>query len=166
MSLQVLDNKKIDQKILRLAYEIYENNHDEIELFFIGVNNNGLAFATLLETQLKKISPIKIHLHQVQINPANPIDHTITIDIDSMPSFKEKVLILVDDVANTGRTLFYCFKPMMEILPKKIELAVLVDRKHKNFPVKVDYVGLSLATTLQENIKVVLAKNDKKVFLR
>ena len=65
-----------------------------------------------------------------------------------------KVVILVDDVANTGRTIFYAFKPLMESLPGKIEVAVLVDRTHKMFPIKVDYVGLSLATTLKENISV------------
>ncbi|MEL6989936.1 MAG: phosphoribosyltransferase family protein, partial [Bacteroidota bacterium] len=73
----------------------------------------------------------------------------------------------VDDVANTGRTIFYAFKPLFEILPKKIEVAVLVDRKHKSFPIKVDYVGLSLATTIQENIDVqILNTEDKAVYLK
>ncbi len=79
---------------------------------------------------------------------------------------KRKAIIIVDDVANTGRTLFYAFKPLMAILPKKIEIAVLIDRKHKSFPVKVDYVGMSLATTVQENIKVdISSKTDWAVHL-
>ena len=77
------------------------------------------------------------------------------IDIDES-LFKNKVVIIVDDVANTGRTIFFAFKPFLDILTKKVEVAVLVDRKHKSFPIKVDYVGLSLATTLKENIKVQL----------
>jgi pyrimidine operon attenuation protein/uracil phosphoribosyltransferase len=67
---------------------------------------------------------------------------------------KNKVIILIDDVANTGRTIFYATKPLMEVMPKKIEVAVLVDRKHKSFPIRVDYVGLSLATTVKEHIDV------------
>ena len=67
---------------------------------------------------------------------------------------RDKVIIVVDDVANTGRTIFYAIKPLLNVLPRKVEVAVLVDRKHKSFPVHVDYVGMSLNTTLQENIDV------------
>ena len=70
------------------------------------------------------------------------------------------MVVIVDDVANTGRTIFYACKPLLETLPKKIEVAVLVDRKHKSFPVKVDYVGLSLATTLKEDIDVQLSNSE------
>jgi len=97
-----------------------------------------------IEQKIRRLS------HQII---ANPISEEITLDID-ISELKNKCLILVDDVANTGRTLFYACKPLMEIVPKKLEVAVLVDRKHKSFPIEVDYVGLSLATTAQENIDV------------
>jgi pyrimidine operon attenuation protein/uracil phosphoribosyltransferase len=71
----------------------------------------------------------------------------------SQTDIEDKAIIVVDDVANTGRTIFYAFKVYMDVIPKKLEVAVLVDRKHKLFPIKVDYVGLSLATTVQEHIK-------------
>ena len=83
------------------------------------------------------------------------------IDID-LKELNKTSIIVVDDVANTGRTIFYATKPLMTILPKKIEAAVLVDRKHKLFPIKVDYVGISLATTLKENIRVDLSRKTQK----
>ena len=84
------------------------------------------------------------------------------VEIDLSPeALHNQTIIVIDDVANTGRTLFYACKPFLELLPRKIEMAVLVDRKHKSFPVLVDYVGLSLATTLREHIEVDLSKADE-----
>ena len=78
-----------------------------------------------------------------------------------------KVVIIVDDVANTGRTIYYAIKPLLDTLPKKVEVAVLVDRKHKSFPIQSDYVGLSLATTLKENIDVQIREvQEWAVFLK
>jgi len=104
---------------------------------------------------LRKISKKNIVLSRIKLNPAKPLDFPIETDLP-LESINNKCIIVVDDVANTGRTIFYAFKVYMDVLPKKIEVAVLVDRKHKMFPVKVDYVGLSLATTIQENINAVL----------
>ena len=101
----------------------------------------------------------------IQLNPAKPASEDVNVDIE-LKSLKKKCVIIVDDVANTGRTIFYAIKPLLNIVPKKVEAAVLVDRKHKSFPILVDYVGLSLATTLKENIKVDLArKSTKSVYL-
>ena len=88
-----------------------------------------------------------------QINPANPLEYEPYIEMP-IETLEHKVVIVVDDVANTGRTLFYAVQPLLKILPKKIEVAVLVDRTHKSFPIKADYIGLSLATTLLDNIAV------------
>lgn len=149
----ILDSKQIAQKLKRMSIEILENNIDEDELFLIGINNNGLKFAKLLSSFLKKITNKKIHLCNLRIDPAKPLESEISVDIE-LDSLKDKVLIIVDDVANTGRTMFYAFKPLLNILPKKVELAVLINRQHKTFPAHPNYIGLSLATTLQNNIKV------------
>jgi pyrimidine operon attenuation protein/uracil phosphoribosyltransferase len=152
--MKVLDHRTIAQKIKRLAFEILEHNYEEKEILIAGINNSGMVFANLLLTELKKIEgPQTYALTNLRLNPANPLEDEITIGV-SAEEIKEKVLIIVDDVANTGRTLFYACKPLMEVLPKKIEIVVFVDRMHKSFPIKIDYYGLSLATTLQENIKV------------
>jgi pyrimidine operon attenuation protein / uracil phosphoribosyltransferase len=151
--MEILNQKQILQKIKRLAIEILERNHDCTELYLAGINNNGLRFAKLLESELSSISRMNIHLINILLNPANPVSKSVEISVD-IESLNDKVIIIVDDVANTGRTAFYAAKPLLNILPKKLEFVALVDRKHKTFPISPDYVGMSLATTMKENINV------------
>ena len=163
---QVRFYNKIKQKVKRLSYQIAERNFDESSIAILGINQNGLRFAEIVQQQLSEILPESaISLHNILLNPADPLSEEIRIDGDA-ESLEGKTLILVDDVANTGRTLYYALHPLMKILPKKIEVAVLVNREHKSFPIMVDYVGLSLATTLKEHIQVDLAETeDLKAFL-
>lgn len=151
--MKILDSKQIQQKINRIAIQILERNFAEKEIILAGINNNGMGFAKLLAKKLKTRSDISIVLCQIKLNPAKPTSEDITLDLHEK-ALNKKVCIIVDDVANTGRTIFYAFKPFLKIVAKKVEVAVLVDRKHKSFPVKPDYVGLSLATTAKENIDV------------
>lgn len=165
MSLKLLNDRQIKQKIKRLAIQILENNFGEKEIILAGINNNGMGFAKMIHKHLKKLSDIKFTLTQVQLSPANPLEKEVTIGMP-LEQLEDKVIIIVDDVANTGRTICYAIKPLLSILPKKIEVAVLVDRQHKSFPVKVDYKGLSLATTLHENIDVhIIGVKEGAVFL-
>ncbi|MBT8188792.1 MAG: phosphoribosyltransferase [Bacteroidia bacterium] len=158
--MEILNNKQIEQKIERLAYQILENNFQSKKLVFAGINNNGLSFARLLKEAYDKIAEYESILGNIRLNPAAPIESEIILDVE-LKSLNNTCIIIVDDVANSGRTIFYATKPLMSYLPKSIEAAVLVDRTHKTFPIRVDYVGLSLATTLKENISVNL-KNTKK----
>ena len=151
--MQLLDSEQIGKKIQRLAIEILERNYGESELILLGVNANGLAFAQLLQEAISAQSAPAPRLGNVRLNPSDPLGSTITIDLPAQ-ELTGKCLILCDDVANTGRTLFFAMRPLMDILAKKIEVAVLVDRNHKSFPIQPDYYGLALATTLQENIAV------------
>lgn len=164
--MKVLDNKQIDQKLERLAFQILENNLGDHSIYFLGINNNGLRFAKYLKSVFSQVTEQECHLANIKLNAANPIATEVSIEGIDPQDLNMQSVIVVDDVANTGRTIFYAMKPLMGELPKKIEVAVLVDRKHKLFPVKVDYVGLSLATTLKENIRVELTrKNQKSVHL-
>ncbi len=151
--MKILDQHHLEQKIRRLAIEILEHNLEESEIILAGINNNGFAFAGLLLHELQQLSSIHFTLTRIRLNPANPLQVPVSTEIP-VSEFSGKVVILFDDVANTGRTLFYACKPLMEVLPKKLEVAVLVDRKHKNFPIRPDYVGISLNTTLKEDIDV------------
>jgi len=163
--MQILNERQIQQKVKRLAYQILEQNYSEKEIILAGINNNGMEFAELLLKELLQITDIAITLTRIQLSPANPLSSGIELEIP-IEQITNKVVIVIDDVANTGRTIFYATKPLMETLPKKVEVAVLVDRKHKSFPVRVDYVGLSLATTLKENIEVQIREvEEKAVFL-
>lgn len=163
--MKILTNKHIDQKLDRLAYQILEDNYDESVVVFLGINKNGLRFAKFLQEAYSKIADVNTALGSIKLNASEPLETDIEIDID-MESLDNKSVIIVDDVANTGRTIFYATKPLMQFLPKKVQVAVLVDRKHKQFPIEVDYVGLSLATTLKEHIRVDLSrKTSKAVYL-
>ncbi len=151
--MKILNEKQIHQKIKRLAIEILEQNYNADELFLAGINNNGLRFANLIYGALKEITTIPIEIINIRLNPANPIAQEIEVSVP-IQKLQNKIVIIIDDVANTGRTIFYASKPLLNILPSKIEVAVLVDRKHKSFPIAVDYMGISIATTIKENINV------------
>ena len=117
--MKILDKPQIQQKIKRLAIEILENNFEEKSIVLAGINNNGTGFAQLLEAELTKITTIKIQRIQIRLNPANPLSAPIELDTPA-ESLKGKTIILIDDVANTGRTIFYACKPLLSILPKKV----------------------------------------------
>ena len=163
--MKILDQEQIQQKIKRLAIEILEHNFEEKELILVGINRTGLGFAKMLLEQLAQITDIPITLTRVRLNPAAPLSQEVEIDLPAS-QLEGKAIIVIDDVANTGRTIFYAMKPLLNILPRKVEVAVLVDRTHKSFPVKVDYFGLSLATTMMNDIDVqILDVEEQAVFL-
>ncbi len=167
-TMQILNDRQIRQKIKRIAIEILEHNFGEAEIILAGMNNNGLGFAQLLLAELTPIAPknTAILLTRIRLNPANPVEYDPTIELPA-EALRDKPVIIVDDVANTGRTIFYAVQPLLKAVPKKVEVAVLIDRKHKSFPVKADYVGLSLATTMRDNIKVNISGNgEMAVFLK
>ncbi len=166
-TMQILNDRQIRQKIKRIAIEILEHNYGEAEIILAGLNNNGLGFAKLLLAELEPIAPktTKITLTRIRLNPANPVEYEPSIELPA-EALRNKPVIIVDDVANTGRTIFYAVQPLLKVVPKRVEVAVLVDRKHKSFPMKADYVGLSLATTLLDNIDVqILGVEEMAVYL-
>jgi len=150
---QILNSEEIQQKTRRIAYQIVEDNYDEDELTLIGIMPNGLEYAEQLKKEIEAIDGIKVTLLELSLNKARPLEGEIKLNLGKK-SLDNKTVIVVDDVANTGKTLYYALKPVMDFFPKKVQAAVLVDRQHKLFPVSPDFVGLSLSTTLQEHILV------------
>jgi pyrimidine operon attenuation protein / uracil phosphoribosyltransferase len=163
--MKILSNQEIKQKIQRMAMQIAENNYQYEEIILGGINDNGFGFAKLLEKAIKKVVTSSVTAKRMTLDAKDPLGHKIIFDINP-ENLNSKVVIIVDDVANTGKTIFYSFRPLMDALPHKIEVAVLVDRKHKQFPINVDYVGLSIATTIKENITVkILNVEEMEVYL-
>ena len=160
----ILDNEQIQKKLNRIAYQIAENNYDEQEVYLIGIKENGFVLAKQLQKLINKIVEVKTIVASLTINKKKPHLESIEISLNAK-ELNNKVVIIIDDVASTGSTLTYALKPFLEIRPKKIQTAVLVDRKHKSFPVCVDYVGLSLATTMKEHIDVDMTAKQEKAFL-
>ncbi|MFN3800798.1 phosphoribosyltransferase family protein [Belliella pelovolcani] len=159
----VLNHRQIGQKITRMAYEIYERNSSEEGIFFAGISGMGKVFADLLADKLQSISPLRASVMEVILDKNSLVQGEVKLSGNS--NLENKCLILVDDVLNTGKTLAYALKPFLEIPIKKMEMAVLVNRSHKLFPVSADYTGLELSTTLNEHIEVNLTKDNYTVHL-
>ena len=158
---KILDTLQIKQKLNRLAFEVYENNFSEKELLIVGIDGNGYKVAKQLSEKLKKISPIKITLGNIKLNKEKPWMGEPSTDFKDK-AFVNKTIILVDDVLNSGKTLMYAVKLFLDKPVKKINTVILVDRSHTRFPVKADYVGLTLSTTLQEHIEADFSKKNKE----
>lgn len=156
---QLLSATQTLQKIKRIAHEIYENNFREKEIIFVGTDHMGYVFAQILKKNFEEIADIKTTLVKISLDKKSPLQSEIALDIP-VEKLAKKVIILTDDVLNTGRTLAYSLKPFLNIEVKKLQTAVVVDRGHTTFPISANYVGYSLSTTLQEHIDVIL--DDKK----
>jgi pyrimidine operon attenuation protein/uracil phosphoribosyltransferase len=152
----ILDKEVAAKKLQRIAYEILENNMDEERIILAGIPENGAVIAKTIQKILSDISSLKTELITISLDKRQPKEITLSKKMD----FNDQVVIIVDDVVNSGKTLMYSVKPFLDFQPKKIQTLVLVERSHNNFPVQPDYVGLSLSTTLQEHIFVEV-ENDE-----
>ena len=146
----ILSKEVVEKKLRRMAFEILENNIDEKEIILAGIRESGSVVAKVIQQMLGEITSIKTELITISLDKKEPTDVSLSRSID----LNGKVIILIDDVSNSGKTLLYALKPFIEFHPKKIQTLVLVERTHTSFPVRPDYVGLSIATTLQEHIFV------------
>ena len=157
--MQLLTHEQINAKVTRLAMEILERNTEERELYILGINNRGMELARRLQQELRAISEAPLHLWNLRIDPSDPLTAGPHLEHD-VNELRGKPVLVVDDVANTGRTLFYALGALHAVLPSKIEVAVLVDRRHKEWPIYVTYSGMVLSTTLQDNILVEFGPRD------
>ena len=146
----ILTKEVIERKLRRMAFEILENNIDEKELILAGIRESGSVVARVIQKMFGEISSIKTELITITLDKKKPANVALSKEID----FNTKVIVLIDDVSNSGKTLLYALKPFIDYHPKKIQILVLVERTHTSFPVRPDYVGLSIATTIQEHIFV------------
>ncbi|MBL4658619.1 MAG: phosphoribosyltransferase [Flavobacteriales bacterium] len=164
MKTTVLTPKQIEQKVLRLAYQLYENNHEEKEIVIAGINGRGYLLAKWLTRILKEISPLTVSLGELKMDKDNPLSEPITFSIDEK-DLKGKVVIVVDDVVNSGKTLIHGVKHFLSFPTKKLRTLVMVDRSHNTYPVRADFVGISLSTSLREHVSVELEKGKATVYL-
>ncbi|MGD1839501.1 MAG: phosphoribosyltransferase family protein [Thermonemataceae bacterium] len=151
----ILDKAQTLRKIKRMAFEVYENNAQEEEIIFIGIHEMGYLLAQRLQKEFNQIASIPSQLVKLTLDKQAPVQSDIQLDC-TLTTLQNKAIILVDDVLNTGRTLIYSLRPFFEIPVKKFQTALLVNRNYRRFPIAADYVGYTLATTLQEHITVVL----------
>ncbi|OIQ36064.1 MAG: phosphoribosyltransferase [Bacteroidetes bacterium MedPE-SWsnd-G1] len=159
----ILTNEQINHKIKRISFQILEENVNENEIIIAGIAANGFILAKKIKTVLEDISNASIVLCEVIIDKKNPLNEIKT----SLKAneYRGKPLVLVDDVLNSGTTLIYGIKHFLDVPLKSFKTAVLVNRNHKKYPVKADYKGISLSTTLQDNITVEFNKEEAIAYL-
>jgi pyrimidine operon attenuation protein/uracil phosphoribosyltransferase len=130
----------------------------------VGIQTMGFFLAKAIQDVLQEISPLEISLLSLEINKNQPLFNPVSLSAP-VEQLANQNVILIDDVLNSGKTMFYALQPFFKVPIKKLQTLVLVNRDYKNFPINPDYVGYSLATTLQNHVAVVLDKEEKGVFL-
>jgi pyrimidine operon attenuation protein/uracil phosphoribosyltransferase len=160
----ILNNDDVEKKIARIAFQIIEEYYEDKELLIVGISKNGFLLAGKIAKLVQRDLPKStINLMELTINKRNPLKENVTISPNL--SFGNKKVILVDDVLNSGKTLMHAASYIVSKDIKKMNTVVLVDRRHRNFPIKADWVGLTLSTTIQEHINVEILKNEISVYL-
>ena len=155
---KIMDAGDIAKTVTRIAFQIYENHFEEKKLIIAGITDNGVILGKRILDELKRISEIEVVFIEIKIdkkNPRNPIKLSQDIGI-----CKHQSIVVVDDVLNTGSTLIYAVTHFLSMEIKKIQTAVLVNRNHKNFPIKGDFKGISLSTAIKEHIDVALGEKE------
>jgi len=161
---EILTNSQINQKTNRLAHQLLENCFDQEEIYIGGIGGNGFILAEQLVKVIKQHDPIKINLFKITINKDKPWSDKIELSID-INKMKNGYIVLVDDVVNSGKTMQYALIEILKFPTKEIKTVALVDRKHRRFPIKADFVGMTLSTTLKERVEVDLTGQEMKAFL-
>mgnify|MGYP006152094265 FL=1 len=161
---KILNINQINQKLKRLAWQVYEKNSAEKEIIVVGISERGLILAKKIVIHIQEISNIKTKISYLELDKDNPYNKEVSLNLEEM-DYANKVVILVDDVLNSGKTLMYAAKHFLTTRLASLSIMVLVDRNHNRYPIKADYIGLSLATTLQEYINVDLKGTEKGVYL-
>ena len=160
---KILDKEQIQEKIKRISYEIYEENFDDKSILICGIEKNGSIIAKKIIKELESICDIKIEFISIYLNKKNPLN---SVEIKSSKNnIINKSIVLIDDVSNTGKTLIHVIKELIKFEPKKINTAVLVNRDHTLFPIKINFIGLSLSTSIKSHIEVTLDNKDIGAYL-
>ena len=160
---RIFDAEKIEKCTLRMAYQIYEANVEVEKLFLVGVVDNGLKFAAHLKKQLEAISPLEVELHALSMDKKDPLN-SVTLNIVK-EEIQNQSVVVIDDVLNTGSTLMYAVKYLLDVPLNQLNTAVLVNRNHKRYPIKADFKGVSLSTSMNEHIEVILEGGDTGIYL-
>lgn len=159
----ILDHDTVSQKIKRITFQIYERNYGEKEIILVAIEKKGVELAARIAPQLQEVSGMEVKTVKLSINKKEPLKPVkLSEDGDVL---NDKSVILIDDVLNSGKTLIYAAKYILRFPVKKLSTVVLVDRRHRRFPIKADLVGLTLSTTLQDHISVEFKKGNDRVYL-
>lgn len=162
---KIMDLPQTLQKIRRIAYEVYEQNFEEQEIVVAGIQGQGYEMGKLLAKEIKQISKIEVTTVLINFDKNLPYEQSAEFDCDER-FLEKKTIVVVDDVLHTGRTLAYSLAPFLSIPIKRLQVAIMVDRGYRRFPIQADFVGYRLSTTLNDQIEVKLTgEGEKGIFL-
>lgn len=164
---KILDEKAMDRSLMRLAHEIIERNRGTENIILVGIKSRGVPIAQricrkikLIEDQVVPVVQLDITMYRDDLSHKN--EHPVVKDLDLDVPIDGKTIILVDDVIFTGRTVRAAMDAIMKKgRPSQIQLAVLVDRGHRELPIRPDYVGKNVPTSRKEVVKVKIVEIDK-----
>ena len=162
--LLILNSRQIEQKIVRMAHHIYENHYKAKSIILVGIADRGKVLAQRIADEMEAISPIEVTVHSIAIDKDKPLNSEVNFS-GEFGGLKKQVVVLVDDVLNSGRTMMYAIKYLLDAEPKIVATAILIDRFYRRFPIHADYVGLTLSTNLKEHVQVSLTKGKEAVYL-
>ena len=160
---KILTNSQIKRKIKRISLQIIESNAEEKEVVLAGIEQNGFLLAKELNKMIAEVSNLNIKLCSLKIDKKNPLNN-ISTSLNSS-EYKNKSIVVIDDVLNSGSTLMYAVKHFLDTELRQLKTAVLVDRNHKKFPIKADFKGVSLSTSIQNHVEVQFDKNSIEAYL-
>lgn len=160
----VLTKTQIDQKIMRLAHQILENASEEKTIYLAGICGNGIRIARKISRILAPQTDLEIHVFEITLDKFHPLEHTVSMDIDSS-LLKNGFIVLIDDVLNSGKTMQYALVKLLEQPVKAIKTVALVDRRHRRYPIKCDYVGITLSTTLKDRVEINFDEENYAAYL-
>ena len=155
----VLDHDRVQRKLERIAHQLYEENHEEKGILLVGIAPRGLALAKRLQARLREISELEVDLVTLQLDKDAPLEAPVTLSVE-LDALRDRTVVLVDDVLMSGRTLMHAAAHLVSVPLKRLTTVVLVDRRHRSYPIRADIVGLTLSTTTQEHISVELGRKD------
>lgn len=156
---QVLDHDKVQRKLERIAHQLHEENFGEKRIVMVGIAPRGLKLAQRLGDRLREISDLQVDLVELKLDKDDPLGAPVKLGIDHA-DLQDRVVVLVDDVLMSGRTLMHAAAHLVRVPLRKLTTVVLVDRRHRTYPIRADIVGLTLSTTVQEHISVELGRKD------
>jgi len=155
---KILDAQTAELKLDRIVFQILENTFHSSSIVLLGIEEGGFVIAGKLSEKIKIYYPQKtIELLSLTIDKINPVGKKIALNPHT--DLNGKTIVLIDDVANTGKTMFYAFNELTKYNIEKLVTCVLIDRTHKKFPIQSDIVGLQMATTFNEHIIVKIEQN-------
>lgn len=161
---QILSDTQINQKINRLGHQLLEDCFEQKEIFIGGIVGNGVELARQLADIIRSNSDVTVHQFDIHLNKNHPWSEPITLSADKK-GMEEGYIVLVDDVLNSGKTMQYALTELLDFPTRAIKTVALVDRKHRRFPIKADFVGLSLSTTLKERVEITFSGSQKTAYL-